>query len=90
MRVSQFKCYVCRSIITGIPYCGECEIALPNSIRVGYTLIADEAPVLKPKKKKPIPVRIRSRDEDDDLFNDFENKKAAAIRNLKYRKNSTP
>jgi len=32
--VLKFKCFVCYSIVESIPYCGECEIALPNSTRI--------------------------------------------------------
>lgn len=35
--VTQFKCYKCSSIVENIPYCGGCEIALPNCCKVnGY------------------------------------------------------
>lgn len=76
MATAQFKCYVCRSVVDNIPFCGECEIALPNSCAVHY---------IENKPKRSVRHSVKPKDEDDDLFNNFENVKAAKIIQITHR-----
>ncbi len=77
---SQFKCDLCGSIASGIPYCGGCETALPNSTKIGEIITVKQ--IGKPAKVKRKAVAVV--DEDDDLYCDYENKKAALIFSLIY------